>query len=108
MGKVGLLSRSIPVDTGQSTATSLSVVSVEDVAADPVNALSATELTRSGCPRATSAGAPLAVGILSKIRTRLKPRSVTKSRVPSEVTDTGVSMVLAAAPVNCWVMSGLT
>src|SRR5215469_6339610 len=97
LGYVGLWAGSVPLDCVQSAGVSLFVVSVEEVAAEPAKALLATEPVMSGWPISTSAGVPLAVGIEFQISTRLLPRSVTKRRVPSEVTDTGSTMVAAVA-----------
>src|ERR1700729_1323337 len=70
-------------------------------AMEQVKASSGLELTKSGWPTATLAGAWLVVGMVFQISTRLYPRSVTNKCVPSEVTDVGFSRLLAAAVVNC-------
>src|SRR5207302_10002557 len=99
-GKVGLPLVSVPVAVAQRTGVCLPVV------VSVLNALFGTELFRSGCPIAASAGAALLEGIVFHIRTRLYPRSATNSRTPSEVTDTGFSMLAAEASVFCCVRSG--
>ena len=60
----------------------------------------------SGWPISTSAGCWFWVGMLFQISTRLWPRSVTNRWTPSELTATGFSSVLAAAPKVCLVRSG--
>jgi len=59
------------LETVHNTGVSLSVVSLVEVAAVPLNELLATELTISGWPISTSAGAALVVGILFQMRMRL-------------------------------------
>lgn len=73
-----------------------------------LNELFEIELVMSGCPITTSAGAWLASGMLFQISTRLWPRSVTNSFTPSEVTETGFSMLLGLAFTATWEMSGST
>src|SRR6266404_1082624 len=62
--------------------------------------VSGLELTKSAWPITRSAAAPLLVGIVLKIRTRLLPRSVTIKRVPSLVAETGLIMLLAVGGVR--------
>src|ERR1022692_810498 len=103
-GYVGLPLVSLPLETVQSTAVSLRVVSPGTSEKE----LLATELLRSGCPTATSAAAAFTDGIAFQMSTRLKPRSATKRCTPSEVTPTGFSRVVAEAVVLCCVRSGST
>jgi len=56
-------------------------------------------------PAATSAAAPLVVGIVFQISTRFCARSATYIRVPSVVTETGVCTLLGVAAVLFWVRS---
>src|SRR5437868_9088461 len=70
--------------------------------------LLATELVISGCPTTTSAAAKLELGIEFQIMTRLWPRSVTNSRTPSEVTETGLLRFLEVASLPFLVRSGST
>src|SRR5215471_8406413 len=105
-GYVGLLAGSVPVETVHITGLCLFVVSVDDVAAVPVNALLGTEEVMSGCQSSRSAGCWFWVGMEFHISTRLWPRSVTNSRCPSEVTDTGENRLLACAGVSLTVEAG--
>src|SRR5271165_5353475 len=75
------------------TGVSLLVVSVEEVAGNPVNALLETFWVMSGCPISTSADCPFCVGMEFQMSTRFCPTSLTKRRVPSLVTETGLSML---------------
>src|SRR4051812_4103701 len=84
-GKIALLSLSSPLG-GQRFL--LLFASEAFRASDPV---------MSGCPSTKSAGCPFCVGMLFQTITRLCPRSVTYNRVPSDVTETGFSSVLAVA-----------
>ena len=70
--------------------------------------LLASELVMSGWPTTTSAAAKLDVGIEFQMSTRLCPRSVTYSRTPSEVTETGLLMLLEVASLLFLVKSGST
>ncbi len=96
-GYTGFPARSVPFDTGHRAGVSLSVVSVELVAAVPLYALFGIDVTMSTCPSSRSAGWLFVVGILFQISTRLNPRSVTIRCVPSLDTETGVSIWFAAA-----------
>src|SRR5690348_11367032 len=103
---MGLPAGSVPFEAVHKTGASLWTVSVDAVAACPEKALLAIELFRSGWPTTKLAGAAFEVGMLFQIRTRLKPRSVTYSRIPSEVTATGLSRFEAVALDDCCVRSG--
>ena len=82
---------SFPFEVRHITGVSTPVV------ASVVNALFGTLVTRSTWPRATLAGAWFCVGMEFQISTRFCPRSATKTRMPSEVTDAGLSMLVADA-----------
>src|SRR5436190_22739986 len=71
-------------------------------------AFSVSDPFMSGCPSAKSAACPFCVGMLFQTTTRLCPRSVTYNLVPSDVTDTGFSRVLAVADTAIFVRSGST
>src|SRR5437867_1156482 len=69
-GYVGFPAASVPFEFWHNTGVCL-VVESAAAAATPLNALLAIALVRFGCPSATSAGAPLAVGMPFQISTRL-------------------------------------
>src|ERR1035437_3071428 len=78
-GKIGLPLESAPTEA-QRSELSLKI-----------------DVVKSFWPISTSAAWSIWVGIFFQISTRLNPRSVTIRRVPSLVTDTGLSSVFAAA-----------
>ena len=62
--------------------------------------------SKSFCPTTTSAGNMFDVGTVRKIRTRLKPRSVTNSLLLDTVTATGSSIDEVVTSTLDWVRSG--
>ena len=108
VGKRAVLALSVPVVWQSTGDTPVGFPAVLSVALVILKLLFSVDETRSGWPIATSAAVPLAVGTVFQIRTRFWPKSATKSRTPSELTATGVCMLLAAV-VGCFeVRSGWT